>query len=781
VEQGKDAVYNGVTPTRDADAQYTYTFVGWDQSLTNIQASGDRIAQYSNSTNQYTITFVNYDGSELDKSVWDYGSTPSYSGTPTRPADAQYSYVFSGWSPTLAPVTNNATYTAQYSSSVNQYTVIFANWDGSELQNSLWDYGATPSYSGTPTKAGDAQYSYTFSGWSPAITAVTGNATYTAQYSSSLNQYTISFLNYDGSELEKSLWDYGATPSYSGTPVKPATVASSYVFSGWSPAIVAVTENASYTAQYSASTNQYTITFLNYDDTELQKSLWDYGATPSYSGTPTKAGDAQYSYVFSGWSPLIVPVTGDATYKAQYSSSTNQYTITFVNYDGTELQKSAWDYGSTPLYSGATPTKAADASYTYTFSGWEPEIAQVTASATYTAVFLKEAKGTEGLTYKLASDGKSYSVSQYSGTATDVIVPAKYNGIPVTSIGERAFYNCTGLSSIAIPNSVTSIGQRAFSYCAGLTSVTIGNSVASIGDYAFCNCTGLTSVTIPDSVKSIGDYAFQNCAGLTSVAIPSSVTSIGGKAFSYCTGLTSVTIGNSVASIGGYAFKGCAALTSVTIPASVTSIGDYAFFGCAGLASIIVDSANLNYQSIDGVLYSKDGETLIAYPAGKSGSAYAIPDSVTSIGYDAFSGCTGLTSIAIPDSVTSIGYDAFSGCTGLTSIAIPDSVTSIGEAAFYRCTALSSIVIPDSVTSIGVYAFFGCTGLTSVTIPNSVMRIGVCAFKDCTGCAIYCEATSKPSNWSDFWNYRGGIAYWYCETERTGCWRYVNGVPTPWW
>lgn len=150
VKQGENAVYEGAEPTRPADAQYTYAFSGWDLPLTNIQASGDRIAQYLNSTNQYTITFVNYDGSELDKSVWDYGSTPSYSGTPSHPADAQYSYVFSGWSPTIVAVTANATYTAQYSSSVNQYTITFVNYDGTELEKSLWDYGATPSYSGTP-------------------------------------------------------------------------------------------------------------------------------------------------------------------------------------------------------------------------------------------------------------------------------------------------------------------------------------------------------------------------------------------------------------------------------------------------------------------------------------------------------------------------------------------------------------------------------------------------------------------------------------------------------
>ena len=135
--------------------------------------------------------------------------------------------------------------------------------------------------------------------------------------------------------------------------------------------------------------------------------------------------------------------------------------------------------------------------------------------------------------------------------------------------------------------SVTSIGYSAFYSCSGLTSVTIPNSVTSIGKWAFQSCSSLTSVTIPNSVTSIGNMAFAYCSGLTSVTIPNSVTSIGGSAFSGCSGLTSVTIGNSVTSIGNYAFDWCNSLTSVTIGNSVTSIGGAAFYGCNGLTSIV--------------------------------------------------------------------------------------------------------------------------------------------------------------------------------------------------
>ena len=179
----------------------------------------------------------------------------------------------------------------------------------------------------------------------------------------------------------------------------------------------------------------------------------------------------------------------------------------------------------------------------------------------------------------------------------------------VTVIGDYAFYNYTGLTSVEIPNSVTSIGECAFGECYDLTSVEITNSVTSIGDYAFYSCTGLTSVEIPNSVTSIGNFAFYTCSGLTSVEIGNSVTSIGNFAFAGCSGLTSVEIGNSVTSIGNCAFDGCAGLTSVEIGNSVTSIGNFAFCNCAGLTSV------------------------------------EIGNSVTDIGSYAFEGCTGLTDV----------------------------------------------------------------------------------------------------------------------------------------
>ena len=274
------------------------------------------------------------------------------------------------------------------------------------------------------------------------------------------------------------------------------------------------------------------------------------------------------------------------------------------------------------------------------------------------------------------------STDNYSSLTT-VNIPSSvsYNdaNYSVTGIGDYAFYGCTGLSSIEIPNSVTSIGEGAFDGCSSLTSIELPNSVTSIGIYAFAECSGLTSIVIPNSVTSIGGSAFSECTGLTSVTIPNSVTSIGAWAFQSCSGLTSVTIPNSVTSIGEGTFQGCSSLTSVTIPNSVTSIGHRAYSGCSSLTSV------------------------------------TIPNSVTSIGKAAFEGCTGLTSIEIPNSVTSIAGTAFQNCSGIKSLKL--SANWVKDGSSYGCLYICGMIDYQGTISSNDTSYYWMQRLESIEAP----------------------------------------------------------------
>ncbi len=388
-----------------------YTFADWTSAEVTIENDAftmpakDVTLKAQWNINKYTVTWKNWDGTvlETDTDV-EYNSDPSYDGEkPTRAADAQYTYTFKSWTPEVKAVTGNAVYTAVYDKEVNKYTIKWVNWDGSEVRTDTEvPYGTELEVPEDPTRAADAQYTYTFKSWTPEVKTVTGNAVYTAVYEKTVNKYTVTWKNDDGSVLrtDKDI-EYGKMPSYGANPTKAADAQYTYTFKSWTPEVKAVTGNAVYTAVYEKTVNKYTVTWKNDDGSVLRtdKDI-EYGKMPSYGANPTKAADAQYTYTFKSWTPEVKAVTGNAVYTAVYEKTVNKYTVTWKNDDGSVLRTDKdIEYGKMPSY-GANPTKAADAQYTYTFKSWTPEVKTVTGDATYRATYTKEAN-TYTLTYDL--------------------------------------------------------------------------------------------------------------------------------------------------------------------------------------------------------------------------------------------------------------------------------------------------------------------------------------------------------------------------------------------
>ena len=327
------------------------------------------------------------------------------------------------------------------------------------------------------------------------------------------------------------------------------------------------------------------------------------------------------------------------------------------------------------------------------------------------AVCEQPVSATPGVIYDISADGTYAIVATYTGASKKVRIADTYEGLPVTTIYQNAFYDNDAITSVIIPDSVTTIGGSAFWGCYNLTSVVIPDSVTTIGNSAFRYCYGIKSVVIPDSVTTIGVYAFCYCYSLTSVVIPDSVTTIGNSAFRNCSGITSVVIPDSVTTIGNYAFASCYNLTSVVIPDSVTDFG-----------SSVFSDTNVQFSEYENCKYLGSGDNPYYYlveVTTKNLSSYKIHEDTKVIAESAFESCSRLTSIVIPNSVTAIGNYAFYKCDGLTSVVIPDSVTTIGYCAFYSCSNLTSVVIGDSVTTIGNSAFCFCFTLKDVYYTGS--------------------------------------------------------------
>jgi hypothetical protein len=377
----------------------------------------------------------------------------------------------------------------------------------------------------------------------------------------------------------------------------------------------------------------------------------------------------------------------------------------------------------------------------------------------------------------------------------------------ITEISDYAFYNCSNLNSVSLPDGITHIRSNAFAYSANLNSVNLPESLQTIGVDAFSgtalptntegnlvflnnnssafvinatsvtgaveipaniqgyavksanafkNNNSITSVTLPEGITEISPYAFANCENLISVTLPSTLTHIGERAFNECSRLANLVLPENLLSISNYAFYN-AKLSSLHLGASVSGIGNNFIEDCDELTSIEVDPSNSTYQSIDGILYNKVGDTLLLCPPGRSAPVF-IPDEVTAISPRAFYDCAALREVEFGSAVLDIGEYAFYDCASLNTVVLNSALQTIGDRAFYDCEALKFIELPNGLQYIGKYAFYRCNTLTDLVFPNSLTTISDSAFYECSALTAVNFPTSLVS--------MGESVFSYCKSIR---------------
>lgn len=351
----------------------------------------------------------------------------------------------------------------------------------------------------------------------------------------------------------------------------------------------------------------------------------------------------------------------------------------------------------------------------------------------------------EDLNYKIADDGHIIITNCYQ-SATECTVPEEIDGAPVTEIAGSAFSECYFLKKLTVPDSVKIIGRQAFSACSELKTVKLPVEIEQMGAGAFDACPVLESVTLPKGITELPEATFYECEGLKTVIMPEGIEIIGSESFYGCESLSEIIFPNSLTSIGDYAFQGCSSLKTVTLTENVQNLGSYIFYGCKSLNDIETKDTNPMFASLDGVLFTKDGVTLVRYPEAKKEESYTIPEGCTQLangsfvdavylknidlgsatvyGIDVFFRCTGLESIVIPEGAERASSNMFAYCSSMKSVSFPSTLKSIDDYAFYTCAALTEVTVPEGTEKLGAYSFFNCIELRTLNLPDSITEIG---------------------------------------------------------
>ena len=727
----------------------------------------------------YDAIFVDYDDSILYQTKVKDGDIPSYTLTnPTRSNDDNYSYTFSGWSPTIGEIHQNTTYVAQYDKTDLPYTLNF-DLDGgtsSRSTNTIKTDKLDKNLFSFDVKKKD----YVFVGWSynkKIVFDYKGNLVNDVTMESSMTFKAIyeEVLIYNNSRtaisgikdkditevtIPNGVTSIGSEAFKDCKYLKEITIPESVTeisntsFNGCiNLASITVDENNTI---YDSRDNCNAIIkkdsnelILGCKNTTLVDSITSIGANAFRDNTSiesitilkniTNINDTAFNGCIN-----LASITVDKD-NPKYDSRENSNAIIKKDFD--------------ELVLGCKNTVI-------------PDGIKIIGSNAF-----KDITSLKSITFPNGIESIYYKSFENCTSLESIIIPSS-----VKDIDQTAFRGCINLSSIiideenlkydsrensnaiiekennslfygckntVIPSSVTSIGGYAFLNCALLESITIPNSITKIDDFTFNGCTSLKTVVLPNSITEIGSRSFEKCRSLESITIPGSVKVIKDGVFDNCTSLKSITLNKGLEYIETHAFINCESLESITIPETVISIEDRLFEGCTSLSSIIVDSNNTIYDSRDNcnAIIKKENNELIF-----GCKNTVIPNSVTSIGNRAFKSCTTLESIVIPGNVKSIDYDAFGDCISLKSVTLNKGLERINFNAFRGCKSLESIAIPETVISIEGRPFEGCTSLSSIivdsnnTIYDSRDNCNAIIKKENNELIVGCKATIIPNS-----------------------------------
>ena len=732
VEEGKMPHYDGAKPTKASTNTEVFNFSGWSPKVVKVTKDATYTAQFGSETRLYTIEWVDGNGEVCKTDYLEYGATPEYIGEdPEKASTVEEVFTFAGtWEEEIVAVTGDAQYHAHFNSAPRPYSITWKDDAGNTLRVDNVPYGEVPSYGSDPEKTSSNTEDFTFDAWDPVPVAVTGEATYTATFNSSPRVYTVQFINYDGAVLGTKNMSYDdlmsplLKPEFDD-PTKPDDGDKTYQFIGWDRAYTNVnSETTDYTAaflEYELHGDEYYVTGVTTSffegeivipDTYKGKNVTQISSYSFYNkrvrgltigANVTFIGESAFygcdieslviptnvtivdSYAFYGCKKLSevtfnstslmirahafrltairqLELTSAINYVGVYAFAEchSLYVVSIADTSALESTAFAFDGSITEVWlpNGGSIPDSHDISYYYftTISG----AALDTDKGTFTTQDPDDEKNELGLVFYTphGSSTNKYLVSCFGNGY-------KLGTGDANRIKEYAFYKNQQIKEVYIGKDVIVVEEKAFNAADKVEKFEFeeGNDELAFWGYTTLGSLGISSIDFsPRPIDHLGYYLLSGCSKLSSIVFSSSTTSL----YDYC-------------------LDHCG-FVELNIPAQITSIGTDAFRNRSKLERFVVDENNNAFKSVDGCLYSKDGETLIAYPSAKvcENNTFTIPEGVTKLMGRVFSsGCT-LETVNLPSTLTTIGEFAFISCSNITTVNYPGTVAQFEALSLYN-------------------------------------------------------------------------------------------------